>query len=173
MASAMRGPVVAGTAAVALLVGGWLAMPREAVVQRSATVGAGPDAVYARVVDVEAMQAWSPWAAADPDLEVALGAVRSGVGASFTWRGEAGEGSWTITEVEPGKRVTSRLEMGNGATATSTLDLAPEGAGTKVTWTLVAADPGLTSGLFALNADSLLGPSLRDGLARLGGEGSK
>lgn len=168
MASSMRGPLGAMIGAIAVAVVGWLALPREAVIQRSGAVPAAPDVVFERVVDLELMQRWSPFSAKDPTLQVTFGPQRNGRGASYTWSGESGSGTWTITEVEPGKRVTSLLEMGNGASATSTMELAPSGEGTRVTWTVVAQGGGWTSGLFALNADSLIGPSLEDGLKRLG-----
>ena len=47
----------------------------------------------------------------------------------------------TVTEYEPGQRMAAALDLGDMGKATTYFDLAPEGAGTKVTWGFTAALP--------------------------------
>ena len=75
----------------------------------------------------------------------------------------------TFTAAEPGKRVAFELFFPDfGTTSMGTLDLAPAGAGTQVTWTM-NGDMG-SNPLYrwmALFMDKMVGPDFEAGLANL------
>ena len=143
-------------------------LPREAEVRRTITIDAPRGVVFAQVADLQAYQSWSPWAAADPTMKVVFGDKTVGQGASYTWSGEAaGTGEMTIIEATEPNRIVNELSFGDlgGGTATWTFEDADQG--TLATWTVRTEASGLFAGVFALMADSTLGPSFEDGLQRL------
>lgn len=52
-------------------------------VQRSTTIDAAPDAVYAQIIDFRQWAAWSPWDDTDPSMNKTFSGADSGVGAKY------------------------------------------------------------------------------------------
>lgn len=163
-------------AVLAVLVLGVLALaatrPTHYTIQRSATVAAAPSTVHALVDDMHRFPEWSPWQKLDPAMKVTHGGPPAGVGATYHWVGnkDAGEGRMTITESTPGEAVVMKLEFIKpfASVATTTLAMAPEGEGSKVTW-MMEGDWDFMSkimGLF-MNMDTMIGKDFTEGLANL------
>ena len=73
-----------------------------------------------------------------------------------------------MLEVEPGRRVTSKLDFGMDNPTTSTISLVPDGTGTRITWTLDTDFSGSLIGrYFGLALDRMVGPDYEKGLAQL------
>jgi hypothetical protein len=68
-------------------------------VERTTTIDAPADEVYAQIVDFHNWRNWSPWDDIDPDLQRSYSGPDSGVGAGYSWSGnrKAGEGTMEIT----------------------------------------------------------------------------
>ena len=68
--------------------------PGDFRVQRSATINAPADVVFAQVNDFHKWEAWSPWVKLDPNAKNTFEGPASGVGAKFGWNGndKVGEG---------------------------------------------------------------------------------
>ncbi len=143
-------------------------LPKQAVIQRSVVIIAPPQLVYEQVVDLEAYQAWSPFAAADRTMEVTYGAKKSGVGASYSWTGDkSGAGSLTVVEATRPTRIVNTLEFGEMGGGRAVWTFEPDGRDTRATWTVTTTSDGMFAGVFALLADSMIGPTFEDGLDRL------
>jgi carbon monoxide dehydrogenase subunit G len=138
------------------------ALPRREVrrVERSALLAVAPEVVHARLVDLQGWGLWSPL----PGLAAPgaiLGGPGDGVGASIYWSAGAAEtrGRMTIVISSP-ELVELELEVGGGDVAPASNDLAfrlaPEGRGTRVTWTATGdgglADADLERGLVRLKS---------------------
>ncbi len=152
------------------LVGGGMMLSPAFTVQHSLIVNAPPEKVYAFVADPRGWKAWSVWNRRDPAMTITYSGPASGTGAAWSWQSASeGNGTMTFTSVEPGRRVAFDLHLADfGTTSRGELRFAPEGAGTRVTWTM-DGDTG-TNPLyhwFALFADAAIGPDLADGLANL------
>jgi hypothetical protein len=81
---------------------------------------------------------------------------------------DVGSGSQEVIAVEPGHRVTSRLDFGMDNPTTSTIVLEPQGTGTRVTWSLDSDFSGSLLGrYFGLALDRMVGPAYEQGLAQL------
>src|SRR5690349_19119538 len=82
-------------------------------VERSQSMGAAPEAVFAVVNDLHRFHEWSPWQKLDPNMKVTFDGPSSGVGASYSWVGnkEAGEGRMTTTEATAPSSLTQKLEF--------------------------------------------------------------
>jgi hypothetical protein len=74
--------------------------PSEFRVERTTTIAAPAEAVFAQVNDLHKWDAWSPWAKLDPAAKVTFDGSDAGQGAAMSWSGtdKVGEGKMTIVE---------------------------------------------------------------------------
>ena len=141
-------------------------------VQRSATIAAPPQRVYEQIVDFHRWAAWSPWEDIDPDMRRDHSGPESGVGATYAWSGnrKAGQGRMTITEAtEPSRvRIDLRFEKPFKARNDTDFHIEPDGAGSRVTWTMTGRKTLATKvmGVFK-SMDAMVGPDFEKGLTRL------
>jgi uncharacterized protein YndB with AHSA1/START domain len=142
------------------------------IVERSVQVDAPPERVYDQVADFRKWTAWSPWEDLDPDLARTFSGADAGTGAAYRWSGnrKAGQGRMTITDgVRPSTvRIDLEFEKPWKARNDTVFSIAPDGAGSRVTWTMTGKKTLITKvmGLFK-SMDALLGPDFEKGLARL------
>lgn len=141
-------------------------------VERSTVVQAPPARVYELVQDFHQWPAWSPWEDIDPDMQRTYGGPAAGVGSSYTWSGnrKAGAGRMEVTRTDPPRRVEIALRFDKPfkSSNTTSFALAPQGAGTTVTWTMVGPQTLMLRimGLFT-SMDKMVGKDFEKGLARL------
>lgn len=152
------------------LIGGGMMLSPAFTVQRSLLVNAPPERVYAYVADPRGWKLWSIWTQRDPAMTIAYSGPASGAGAGWSWQSASeGNGAMTFTSVEPGRRVAFDLQLADlGTTSRGELRFAPEGSGTRVTWTM-DGDTGSNPlyHWFALFADAIVGPDFAGGLENL------
>lgn len=74
--------------------------PSRFHVERSATIAAAPENIFARVDDLRSWSTWSPWEKKDPQMKRTFGGPPAGVGSTYSWAGDknVGEGRMTIEE---------------------------------------------------------------------------
>ena len=141
-------------------------------VQRSTTIAAPPSRVYGEIVDFHNWTKWSPWEDVDPALKRDYSGAGSGPGAVYSWSGnrKAGQGRMTITDAtEPSTvRIDLVFEKPFKARNDTVFAIQPDGAGSRVTWTMTGKKTLMTRvmGVFK-SMDSLVGPDFEKGLARL------
>lgn len=124
--------------ALAVLIGGGgLLLPATSHLERSITIERPPGQVFATLNSFSRFNDWSPWFEIDPAAKYAYSGPASGVGARMTWVGNSsvGSGSQEILESTPDSRIVNALDFG-GSRARATFQLAPDGTGTRVTWSL-------------------------------------
>lgn len=128
---------------VVLLVAVAFALPQRITVARSTVINAPEYDVFAYVNDLHKFNEWSPWAAADPNIQYSYSGPEKGKGAHMDWTSDQfGSGSQEIVESQTNTLVQSRLESDGMGEATLSYRLSPSGAGTKVTW-LFDTDMGI------------------------------
>lgn len=141
-------------------------------VERSAAIAASPAAIYAHVVDFQRWPAWSPWEKLDPAMRREFGGSQGGLGATYAWEGNSkvGKGKMTLMDAEPPSKLAVRLDFVEpfASTATVTFALAPEGAGTRVTWTM-DGDQNFFAKVMCIfmDMDKMVGGDFEKGLASL------
>ncbi len=146
--------------------------PARYHIERSTTVAAAPEVVYAQVVDFHRWAEWSPWEKLDPTMTKTFSGAASGAGAVYDWSGtgRSGQGRMTILDAQPASKVDIKLEFIKpfAATCTTAFALAPDGAGTRVTWTMDGTNDfmGKTMCLF-VDMDKSVGGDFERGLATL------
>jgi hypothetical protein len=144
--------------------------PDDFRVTRSGVISAPPPAVFAQVNDFHNWEAWNPWGKIDPAMNQTYEGEPAGVGAIYSWIGNAnvGEGRMTITESHPSDRIRIKLEFMKPFAATHAAEFTfkPEGEQTAVTWSMAGkknfASKGI--GLF-MSMDKMIGDQFDKGLA--------
>lgn len=141
-------------------------------VERSTVVDAGPAAIFAEVVDFHRWPGWSPWEDLDPGMSRHYTGASRGVGAVYSWSGnrKAGEGRMEITRTDEPTRVVVDLEFLKPfkSSSVTTFTFAPEGDGTRVTWTLAGPRTLAVRLMGAFTSmDKLVGGDFEKGLGRL------
>jgi Polyketide cyclase / dehydrase and lipid transport len=155
-----------------IVVAGGYALPGAAHVERSAVMNAPAEKIYAIVSDLQRNREWSPWVAIDPAIELTFSGPNNGapgVGQKMSWLSknpQVGTGWQEVTELVPNEKFVSALNF-SGNSATATMQLAPGGTGTKVTWGFDATLSGVAERWFGLFFDRLIGPDFEAGLANL------
>lgn len=161
---------------VAVLIAGVLGFaatkPDTFRVQRSASIKAPPEKVYALINDFKAWASWSPWEKKDPAMKRTYGAATSGKGARYAWEGnsDVGQGSMEIAESVPSSKVALELDFLKPFEAHNTVDFNLEAKGdmTNVTWAMQGPAPFVSKIMQVfVSMDSMVGKDFEDGLANL------
>lgn len=162
--------------AVVVLVAGVLGFaatkPDTFRIERSATIKAKPEAVYALIHDFHKWEAWSPWEKMDPAMKRSFSGPAQGKGAVYTWDGNdhAGAGSMEIKAAEASKHVGIDLSFTRPMQSASQVDfnLEPQGETTKVTWAMSGPMPFVSKVMCVfMDMDKMIGPDFEKGLAAM------
>ncbi len=146
--------------------------PDDFRVQRSASIKAPPDKIYALVVDLHGWKAWSPYEKKDPAMKRTFGGAASGKGAVYEWDGDknVGAGRMEIVEAAAPSKVGIKLDFLKPFEGHNTAEftMVPSGDGTTVTWAMYGPSPYIAKvmGTF-FNMDRMIGDDFAVGLANL------
>jgi uncharacterized protein YndB with AHSA1/START domain len=141
-------------------------------VRRAETIDAPPKRVYDQIADFHRWTSWSPWEDVDPQLRRTYSGAPAGAGAVYTWSGnrKAGQGRMEIVEAtEPSKvRIDLTFEKPWKARNDTEFTIEPQGAGSRVTWTMTGKKTLMTKVMgVVMSMDKLLGRDFEMGLRRL------
>ncbi len=145
--------------------------PDEFRIERSRVVTAAPATAFAIVNDFHRFAEWSPWQKLDPAMKSTI-TGEPGAGSSLEWSGndKAGAGRMTINESTPDSHIGMKLEFLKPfeSTSTTNFDFAPEGAGTKVTWTMLGKHNMMSKVMCVfMDMDKAVGKDFEEGLGNL------
>lgn len=150
-----------------------LMAPKVTTVERTIEINAPASMVYEQINSLEDMDKWSPWKKADPNVEFKYTGESGKVGSEYYWSGndEIGEGTQTITSIEEGKGVNTKLNFVRpwpGEADASVTIKEDRDSVTVASWGFQSetAFPMNISNLF-INMDKMLGPQYEEGLANL------
>jgi hypothetical protein len=165
------GILVIGVAAVL----GFAAMQPDGFrVQRSATMKAPPEKVFAQINDFHNWGAWSPWEKLDLAMKKTHSGAANGKGAIYEWEGnkQVGKGRMEITESSSPSKVAIKLDFFKPFESHNTADFLIEGQGdsTNVVWGMNGQKPFMfkVMGLF-MSMDKMIGKDFEAGLASIKG----
>lgn len=155
----------------ALLFGAALLSPKKVPVERSLTIAASPEQLYADVGYPASWPAWTVWnKELDPTLTHEVSGPEHGVGAIWKFKSKR-EGSGTLRIVEASPQAGIRYELafeGMEVATTGGIRFTPGPAGTQVTWTDELDLSGTVLPRVAGSAIAkLLGAQLEQNLAKL------
>lgn len=146
--------------------------PDSFSVQRTATIKAPPEKVFALINDFHAWSTWSPWEKLDPAMQRTFGSTTTGKGATYGWTGNSkvGEGRMEILESAPASKVSIKLDFLKPFEAHNTADftLQPQGDSTQVTWVMYGPANYVSKlmGVF-MSMDTMVGKDFETGLANM------
>jgi hypothetical protein len=138
--------------------------------QRSTTINASPQTVFALINDYRNWTAWSPWEKKDPNLKRTYSEPSSGKGATYAWEGDknVGKGSMTMTEATPASRVALNLDFEKPFQANNKVVFALESKGltTDVTWSMEGPTPFFAKVIHVfIDMDRMVGKDFEAGLS--------
>jgi hypothetical protein len=146
--------------------------PNKFVVQRSTSIKASADKIFAIINDHNNWASWSPWQKLDPNMKSTISTPSSGVGATYAWEGnsKAGAGRVTIIESLSPTKIRSHLEMFKPFKAENGVEftLEQQGDSTNVTWEMSGKQNLMMKvmGIF-VNCNDMVGKDFEAGLANL------
>jgi hypothetical protein len=145
-------------------------LPRQYRVERTIVIKARADQVFPQFGDLRAWKNWGAWQERDPAMKITHSEQTTGVGAWNAWESKSeGNGKMTITGVEPGVRISYRLEFPEmGTSSAGSMELQPADGGVKVIW-IDAGDLGMNPMFrwFGLFLDRMIGRDFERGLAKM------
>ena len=143
--------------------------PAEGHVEKSTVINAPPPVVFAQLNSFKTFTKWAAWAKMDPEAKYSYEGPESGVGTKMNWDGrKIGRGSQWIVESEENKRVKSGLSFeGFDGTSYAEFNLAPEGSGTKVTWSYTGQNSGIKGKAIWVMMQPALATQYEQGLSDL------
>lgn len=156
---------------VALLAVIGLLLPGHVRVARSTVIAAPPGHLIGYLDGYRRFNDWSPWAELDPATRYSYSGPERGAGAHMEWHSsnpQVGAGRQEVLAVDGDRQVRSSLEFDGQSKAEVTFELAAEGDGTRVTWTM-DLDMGMNpiGRWFGLMLDGMIGPDFERGLGKL------
>jgi carbon monoxide dehydrogenase subunit G len=140
-------------------------------VQRTASIKATPEKIFALINDFRSWGVWSPYEKKDPAMKRTLSGAASGKGAVYEWdgNGNVGRGRMEILESSP-EKITIKLDFMKPIEGHNIAEftLEPDGDATRVTWVMYGPSPyiGKVMSVF-LNMDRMIGTDFEAGLANL------
>lgn len=127
--------LVGVTLVLMLAIAAGFLLPAAWQVERSVVIQAPPAVVFPELNSLKRWRDWTVWFEREPDVRVEYSGPDSGVGATSRWRGQDGRGALKIMRSDSDRRVEYQLLFDGGEfVMDGVLLLAPEGAGTRVTW---------------------------------------
>ncbi|WP_211444638.1 SRPBCC family protein [Collimonas humicola] len=158
--------------AIALILGYATFRPDDFRVQRSVTIKAPPEKIFALIDDFHAWSSWSPFEKLDPGMKRTFSGPASGKGAAYAWdsTGKAGAGSMEIKESTPPGKILIKLDFTKPLEGHNTAEFSidTQGDSSKVTWAMYGPSPYVAKvmGIF-FSMDSMIGKDFESGLANL------
>jgi len=141
-------------------------------VQRTATIKAPPEKIFALINDLRSWGMWSPYEKKDPAMKRTFSGAASGKGAIYEWDGDknVGKGRMEITETTPPGKILIKLDFIKPFEGHNTAEftMKPGSDGTVVTWAMYGPAAFMTKliGIF-MNMDAMIGNDFAAGLANL------
>ncbi len=142
----------------------------EAQIERSTVINAPVEKVFNEVNTFNNIFEWSPWTKLDPDMKTEFSGPEYGVGAKYSWQSDdpnVGNGTQELLESRENEYVKTQMTFDMPGEYFAEFILAPEGEGTKVTWTYQGKTSQFMMKFFMLGIDGFLGPQYEQGLADL------
>jgi hypothetical protein len=141
-------------------------------VQRTTTIKAAPEKIFAMLDDFHNWGGWSPWEKMDPNMKRTFSGPANGKGSVYEWDGNSkvGQGRMEITDASAPSHVTIKLDFIKPFEGHNVAEfvLEPKGDSTNVTWTMRGPSPYIAK-LMSLffSMDSMIGKDFEAGLANL------
>jgi uncharacterized protein YndB with AHSA1/START domain len=141
-------------------------------IQRTASIKAPPEKIFALLNDFHLWPSWSPWEKMDSDMKRTLSGASSGKGAVYAWDGNSkvGQGRMEIIDASPPSRLAIKLDFLRPFEAHNMVEftLVASGDATNLTWAMNGPLPYMAKVMHVFfNMDRMVGKDFETGLANL------
>ena len=114
--------------------------------EKSIQINAPVDRVWQHTKSFATMNQWSPYIGRDPQIKQTITGIDGTPGATYSWdsaQNNVGAGNQTITEINEGKRLSSRINFIRPfkGVADAEIRIAGENGGTRATWYIASSTP--------------------------------
>ena len=156
---------------IVLLVIVMFALGKDYQYEKSMTINAPIEKVYAHVNSIQSFNEWNPWMKLDPNMKVDYSGVSGELGDKYCWDSkldDAGAGCQEIIVLEQNKKMQTKINFIRPfpGEAFSEIILEAEGNATKVTWNM-ETEMGYPMNLMKPFMDSEMEKSYTEGLTNL------
>jgi uncharacterized protein YndB with AHSA1/START domain len=157
---------------IAALLGYAATRPDTFRVERTTSINAPPERIFALITDLRSWGSWSPWEKKDPAMKRAYSGTARGEGAVYEWEGNRniGKGRMEIASAAPPSKVVIKLDFLKPFEAHNLAEftLEPRGNATAVTWSIHGPNLfiGKVMSVF-FSMDEMIGKEFESGLATL------
>jgi uncharacterized protein YndB with AHSA1/START domain len=146
--------------------------PNNFRVQRSASIKAPPEKLFALINDFHQWEAWSPWEKVDPAVKRTYSGAASGKGAVYEWSGnsEIGQGRIEIIESSPFSRLVLNIDFIKPYAAHNTIEfiLVQQGDSTTVTQAMYGPSSFIHKLMgIIFSMDKMIGQKYEQGFANM------
>jgi uncharacterized protein YndB with AHSA1/START domain len=146
--------------------------PDTFAVQRSATVKAPPEKIFALINDFHQWGSWSPYEHRDPAMKRTFSGAESGKGAVYAWEGDknVGSGRMEMLEASAPSKIVIKLDFFSPFEAHNTAEftMLPQGDATNVSWRMHGPAPFMARIMHLfINIDKMVGKDFEAGLDNL------
>jgi uncharacterized protein YndB with AHSA1/START domain len=141
-------------------------------IERSATINAPAEKIFAVLSDFHQWRGWSPWETKDPDMKRTYGGAERGKGAVYGWEGDknVGTGRMEILQADAPSKLAIKLDFFTPFEAHNTAEftMLPQGNATNVHWVMHGPAPFISklTQVF-ISFDKMIGKDFEAGLANL------
>jgi Polyketide cyclase / dehydrase and lipid transport len=141
-------------------------------VQRSATMNAPAEKIFAILNDFQLWRGWSPWENKDPEMKRTYEGSERDKGAVYAWDGNknVGSGRMEILEATTPSRVLIKLDFFKPFEGHNTAEftMSPQGNATNVDWVMRGPAPFMFKVMEVfISCDKMIGKDFETGLANL------
>jgi uncharacterized protein YndB with AHSA1/START domain len=141
-------------------------------IERSASINAPAEKIFAVLSDFHQWTGWSPWEHKDPALKRNFGGAERGKGAIYGWEGnkEVGTGRMEILEANTPSKLVIKLDFFKPFEAHNTAEftMLPQGNATNVHWVMHGPAPFMSKVMQVfMDFDKMVGKDFEAGLANL------
>ena len=140
--------------------------------ERKIIINAPAEKIFAVFNDFHESKNWSPWEPIDPNIKLTFSGAEKGVGAVYNWDGnrDVGSGRQEIISVEPGRRVTIKINFYKPFKAENTVEftMLPKDGGTETSWAMFGPQPfmGKVVSMF-MDCEKMMNDQFDKGLANV------
>lgn len=136
--------------------------PNTFRIERSATINAPAEKIFAVLSDFHQWTGWSPWEHKDPALRRSFSGADCGKGAVYGWEGDrnVGTGRMEILEANAPSKLVIKLDFFKPFEAHNTAEftMLPQGNATDIHWAMHGSSPFMSKVMQVfMNFDKMVG----------------
>jgi len=145
--------------------------PNYFEVQRSRTMNVPVSMIYENVIDFKTWETWSSWIEEKPETQITYAELSKGVGGSYSWIDDDGEGNMKTLSAAPYDSIVQELQFQDYEPSAVIWKFIPTDDGkTEVVWSMKGEKvPFMFKTIAAISGgfDTMIGPDFERGLEKM------